>query len=279
MDMNWLHSIIYGFVSGLADILPVSAQAHRVLLLKFFGAKGDEMDLMNLLVHLAVFAALYYSSQAHRIRMSRARALARVPKRKRKRPLDTRSLMDWSLLKTMILPAILGVYLYQYTVSWQTNLLIVTLFLFLNGLMVYIPQFLPSSNKDSRTLSRVEGLLMGLGGAVSAFPGISAVGAAVSVGSVCGVERNFCLSMALMMNMVLAAGMAVYDVLGILERGLGTLSLMILLRYLAAALAAFGGTMLGIKLLRHLAQEKGYGAFGIYCWGLALFTFILNLMA
>lgn len=278
MDLNWLHSIIYGFVSGLADILPVSAQAHRTLLLKFFGAKG-EMDLLNLLVHLAVFAALYYSTQAHLIRMRRARALARVPKRKRKRPLDTRSLMDWSLLKTMILPAILGVYLYQYTVSWQTNLIVVALFLFLNGLMIYIPQFLPSSNKDSRTLSRVEGLLMGLGGMASVLPGISAMGAAVSVGSVCGVERGFCLSMALMMNMVLAGGMAVYDVLGIMERGLGTLSVMILLRYLLTALAAFGGTLLGIKLLRHFAQEKGYGVFGVYCWGLALFTFILNLMA
>ena len=37
MDLNWLQSIIYGFVSGLMDILPVSAQAHRALLLKLFG--------------------------------------------------------------------------------------------------------------------------------------------------------------------------------------------------------------------------------------------------
>ena len=67
--------------------------------------------------------------------------------------------------------------------------------------------------------------------------------------------------------------------MGILDRGFGTLSVMILLRYLVTALAAFGGTMLGIRILRHFAQEKGYGAFGVYCWGLALFTFILNLMA
>lgn len=278
MDLKWLHSIIYGFVSGLADILPVSAQVHRVLLLKFFGEKGD-MDLLNLLVHLAVFGGLYYSSQAQLIRMSRARALARVPKKKRKRPLDTRSLMDWSMLKTMMLPAILGVYLYQYTVSWQTNLMVVALFLFLNGLILYIPQFLPSSNKDSRTLSRVEGLLMGLGGTLSVLPGISAVGAAVSVGSVCGVERVFCLNMVLMMNLVLSAGMAVYDVMGIVKYGLGVLSFTILLRYLVTAFAAFCGTLLGVKILRFFSQEHGYSLFGVYCWGLALFTFILNLMA
>ena len=47
---------------------------------------------------MAVFAAIYYSSQAQMVRMQRARALARVPKRKRKRPLDVRSMMDWSML-------------------------------------------------------------------------------------------------------------------------------------------------------------------------------------
>lgn len=278
MDLNWLHSIMYGFVSGLADILPVSAQAHRVLLLKFFGMKGD-MDLLNLLIHIAVFAALYYSSQMHLVRINRARALARVPKRKRKRPLDVRSLMDWSLLKTMIIPVILGVILYQYTTSWQTNLILIALFLFINGLILYIPQFLPSSNKDSRTLSRVEGILMGFGGALSVLPGISAVGSAVSIGSVCGVERGFCLNMALLMNMILAGGMAVYDVIGIVNNGLGTLSALIILRYALTAVAAFGGTMLAVRIMRHLSQERGYSLFGVYCWGLALFTFILNLMA
>lgn len=278
MNLNWLHSLLYGFVSGLADILPVSAQAHKVLLLKFFGVKG-EMDLLNFLIHLAIVGALYYSCQTHLIRMNRARALARVPKKKRKRPLDVRSLMDWSLLKTMIVPVVLGVILYQYTTAWQTNLILITLFLFLNGLVLYIPQYLPSSNKDSRTLSRVEGLLMGLGGMVSVLPGFSAMGVALSAGSVCGVEKGFCLNMALMMNMILAAGMAVYDVLGIMHNGLGALSLMIVLRYLVTAAAAFGGTVMGVRILRYLSEEHGYSLFGVYCWGVALFTFVLNLMA
>ena len=95
MELNWLQSTLLGFVSGMTDILPVSGQAHRVLLLKFFGAR-DTSDLMALMLHLSVFAALYISSQGQFVRMNRARALARVPKRKRKRPLDIRSMMDWS---------------------------------------------------------------------------------------------------------------------------------------------------------------------------------------
>lgn len=278
MELNWIESCVFGLFYGLLDIIPVSAQAHSVLLLKFFGVKASS-DLMDLLIHLAIFAALYYSSQTQLIRMRRACALARIPKRKRKRPLDVRSMMDWSMLKTMFLPAILGVWLRQYTDGMQGKLMLIALFLFVNGLILYVPQFFPTSNRDSRTLSRIEGLLMGLGGAASAVPGISAIGATTSIASVCGVDRTYGLNMALMMNMGITAGLMVLDILGIAANGLAEFSVMFLLRCMVSAGAAFGGAMLGIKLMRHLAQERGFSAFGVYCWGLALFTFILNLIA
>ena len=275
MELNWFQSVLYGLLSGLMDILPVSAQAHRALLLKFYGIKGNG-DFLNLLIHLGILCALYWNSQSQLIRMSRARALARVPKRKRKRPLDTKSLMDLSMLKTMLIPVILGLFLYRFVSDMSGSLMWIALFLFLNGVILYVPQFLPSSNRDSRTLSRVEGLLMGLGGAASILPGISAVGVTTSIGSVCGVERSYSLDMALLMNMALSAGMAVYDVLGIVNNGFGALSVMIVLRYLLTAVAAFGGTLLAVRVMRYLSEEHGYSVIGVYCWGLALFTFILN---
>lgn len=278
LDLNWLQSVLYGFLAGLTDILPVSAQAHQVLLLKFFGVQGN-MQAMNLLIHLAVFGALYLSCQSQMIRISRARALARVPKRKRKRPLDVRSLMDFSMLKSMLVPVILALFFYRYASGLQSNLLLVAVFLFLNGLILYIPQFLPTGNRDCRTLSRVEGLLMGLGGAVSIVPGFSAIGVSTAIGSVCGVERSYSLNMALMMNLVLTLGRIVYDVMGIAAGGLGTLSVGIFFRYLVTALTAFGGTMLGVRFLRRLAENHSFALFALYCFGLSLFTFILNLMA
>lgn len=278
MELNWFESCFLGLISGLFDILPISAQAHSILLLKFFGVKASS-DMMNLLIHAAIFGALYYSSQTQLVRMKRARALARVPKRKRKRPLDTRSMMDWSMLKTMFLPAVLGVYLRQYTTGILSNLMLIALFLFINGIILYIPQFFPTSNRDSRTLSRIEGLLMGLGGAASAVPGISAIGTTTSIASVCGVDHTYGLNMALMMNMAITAGLMIYDVMGIAVDGFGTVSLMSLLQCLFSGAAAFGGAMLGIKMMRHLAAGRGFSTFGVYCWGLALFTFILNLIA
>ena len=279
MDLSWLESVTYGFVSGLTDILPVSAQAHRILLLKVFGNTGRS-DLLQVMIYLGIFGALYFTSQKHLVRMTRAMKLARVPKRRRKRPLDTRSMMDFRFLRTILIPIILSLFLQKYTKTISDTLLFVVLLLFVNGIILYVPQYMPTGNRDSRTLSRVEGLLMGLGGGLGILPGISGVGTATAVSSICGVDRTYGLNMALMMNMVFSAGMAIISFLNLLSNGfVETLTFMMLIRYLVTGLAAFGGTLLAVRVMRAMAEGNGYGLFGFYCWGMALFTFILNLLA
>ena len=81
------------------------------------------------------------------------------------------------------------------------------------------------------------------------------------------------------MNLGITAGLMVYDLLGIVANGFGLSSVLAFVSYLFSAAAAFGGAMLGIKLMRQLAAGQGFSVFGVYCWGLALFTFILNLIA
>ena len=278
MEANWLYSILMSIVTGAASVLPVSQEAHQRLLLKFMGLRAVP-PLTALAMHLGIAAALYLCCQNHILKMTRASRLARIPKRKRKRPLDTRSLMDISLLKTMLLPAVLGLFLYEKVGSMVSNLIVMATFLFLNGLILYIPQFLPSSNKDCRSLSRVEGLLMGLGGGLFVVPGLSGIGAALSVASVTGVDRKYGLNMILLMELGVTAGRIVLDVLGLISDGLGQLSLIVIVCFLLAAVCAFAATYLCVKFMRHLAAEHGFAGFAYYGWGLALFTFILSLMA
>lgn len=277
MELNWLQSILFGLVSGAADIIPVSGQAHRLLLLKFFGV-NQMPNLLALVLHLSVAAALYLSSQGQFVRMNRARALARIPKKKRKRPLDTRSMMDWSLIKTMLVPTVIGLLLNTQVRGWSVNMFLIAGMLFVNGLILYIPQFLPTSNRDSRTLTRLEGVLMGLGAGASVLPGISTVGIMVSIASVCGIERLYGLNMTFIVKLFFLIGLMVYDVLAIITDGLGGLTVMLLIQYIFTAALSFGAAMLGIRTLRRLAPEHGFHTFGVYCWGLALFTFILNLV-
>lgn len=278
MDLSGFEHLIYGFLSGLTEIFPVSARAHSTILLKVLGAEKIS-NLPVLLIHIAILAGIYFSSKAQLVKMTRARRLARVPKKRRKRPLDICSLMDSRFLLTMMLPVLLADVLYGRLSDIQFGLLAISLLLFVNGIILYVPQFFPGSNKDARSLSRIEGIVMGLGGTLSVVPGLSGIGAAISIGSLYGVERSYALNMSLMMNMVYLAGMIVYDISNIIRYGIGLFSFQWLLSYLLTAAFAFAGTMLAIRLMRKLAADRGYHLFSYYCWGIALFTFILNLMA
>lgn len=278
MELNWFESALYGIVMGVTEILPVSSQAHRLLLLKLFGV-SDDSPLLRLLVHIGVLLAIYICSQTQIVKIMRARKQARIPKQKRRRPLDVKSLMDFRLWCTMIIPVILSFFLYNKMLPWGNKLLVLAGLLLVNGLILYIPQYLPSSNKDSRTLSRVEGILIGFGGSLSIFPGVSGIGAALSVASVCGVDRVYSLTMILLMSMVSVMGLIVFDIMAVVAIGLSGLGFLTILRYLLAAFAAFLSAMVGIRFLRGLAANTGFSVFAYYSWGLALFTFILNLMS
>lgn len=278
MELNAFEHILYGIVFGLTDILPVSQRAHSILLLKVLGAQSIG-GLPVLLIRLGVLAAVYISCRSALTKMSRARRLSRIPKKKRKRPLDMKSLMDSRFLGTMLVPVVLVLLLYSRLSSIRFSLLTVAVLLFVGGIVLYVPQFLPGCNKDARSLSRLEGFLMGLGGSLSVLPGMSGMGAAVSLGCITGVERSYAVNMALMANMVYLAGMAVYDIIGLFGTGLGLITFRWVIVYLLAALAAFVSTLLAIRIVRTLAAGMGFALFAFYCWGIALFAFILNLMA
>lgn len=276
MDLNCLQSIILGLISGLADILPVSGHAHRMILLNLFGESG-ESAIMRLLLHLGTLAGLYYTSQNHIIRIVRAVKLARIPKRRRKRPLDTMSLMDLEVVKMMILPMIIGLIFAKTAFEYSTNLSLVAVFLALNGLILYIPRYLPGSNKDARGMSRIESLLMGLGAAVSVLPGVSTVGTVASVATVCGAEKSFALNTSLLAAIPMMLGIVIVDIVCLFSVGIGGLTFLMLLKYILAAAAAFGGVLLGARLLKLIVDNVGFDVFALYCWGAALFSFVLFL--
>ena len=278
MDLTWSQNLVYGMISGLTEILPVSAQAHRLLLRKIFGTHYVP-GITLLLIHFGILAALFFSCQNQILRIHRARRLARIPKKKRRRPLDMVSLMDFSLLRSMFLPVLLAFILGHKIMDYEDNIFLVSALLFLNGIVLYIPQYLPGSNKDARTLTRAEGIFMGLGTALSALPGISAIGMNLSFGQAFGEDKKYGLNMALLLEIGILMILLVIDILGIAVDRSDRLSFMLILQSVLAGAGAFGSSLLGIKLMRKLAENNGFTLFSYYCWAIALFTMILTLFA
>lgn len=278
MELTWFQSILLGFLSGLSEILPVSAEAHRLVALKLFGSGAAMSPLVELFLHIGTLVGLYHCCHGHIAKIMRAQRLARVPKHRRRRPLDVGSLLDFKLLVTTLIPTVAAFFFYDKTSAISGKLYLVAFFLLVNGVILYVPQFLPGSNKDSRSMSPVEGLLMGLGAAVSTIPGISCVGAGVSIATALGADKAFALRISLLMTVPVTIGYIAMDILAILAAKL-TVTFPMLLSCMLIGLAAFGGIACGIRLLRRIIGSFPMSIFGFYSWGMALFTFIFYITA
>ena len=278
MEINWLQGLFLGFISGLTEIFPVSAEAHRLLIMKLLGSKADPA-LLRLMIHAATVAALFFSCRKHIAIMMRAYRLSRIPKKRRKRPLDMKAMSDFNLLRTALIPSILALVLYSQIRTIAGKLLWVICFMVLNGLILYIPQFLPGANKQSAAMNRVDGLVMGLGAGSSVLPGVSCMGSVMSVGSLLGMEPKTALNLALIMNIPMTMGLAVYDLLDIFGGGLGGMSFGGFLASVLAGAAAFAGVFVGIQLFRKISERFGISLFAFYSWGLSLLMCIFYLTA
>ena len=73
--MGLLESLLYGFVSGLAEIFPVSAQANQLVMRHMMGIPNKE-PIRDLLVHIAILVSVYIACRGMFAKIRREQVLA-----------------------------------------------------------------------------------------------------------------------------------------------------------------------------------------------------------
>ena len=276
MELSWIQSMALGLVSGLTEILPVSSQAHQTILLNFFGGEVAT-PMTRLVIHAATLLTVLFSIWGQIARIRRQLQLVRMPRRRRNRPVEMTALMDAKIIRTAIFPILLMLLL--YSVSRRiSSMLLLALVSLVNAAVLYLPSLFPTADKDSRLITPLEGLFMGLGTGAAVIPGISSIGVSYSVGVLHGVDRKYMVHLSLMMHLIFTAGLIFYDLLDLVIAGGVAFSVSALIGWVAAALAAVVGTRIGLNALERAARKKGLTDFAFYSFGVALFAFIFYLV-
>jgi len=274
MDWNALHSLLFGLISGFAQILPVSAEAHQTLFGQLSGA-GPELGGFRFICRLAALGAVLLRVWPSIRRMLRERRLLSVPPKRRRRQPDPVVILDMRVLRSAMIPVALMLLLYIPLRGLGDSLWVLAILFLVNGLFLHIPQYFRTGNKDSRTLTPLNVFLCAVGGGLGAIPGISFLAGWTSVSQLCGADRQYTLNMGLILLIPVLLILTVFDFyLGIVS---AAFSAQFILLYLLCAAAAFAGTYFGILFLRFLAVRVGFSGFAYYSWGAALFAFILYL--
>ena len=275
MELGWFESFIYGIVSGFSEFLPISAEAHRAIYLRLVGA--NDYGLLRFMTHMGALLALLITCWPMIAKLNRERSIAAVTKKRRKRAPDTKSLTDIRFLRICVVALIVVFIIYPIVHDLHERLWILAGFLIVNGILLYIPQFLPGANKDSRSLSSLDGMIVGLGGGLGIIPGLSRVGMTASVGMLRGADKRYALDSALMLSIPALAVLLLIDFFAIFTTSAG-LTFLAILSCITAGVTSFMSACVGIYIMRFLAVRAGFSGFAYYSWGLSLFSFILYLM-
>lgn len=275
MDMNWFESLLYGIVSGFSEFLPISMQAHQSIMLRLFGS--ENVPILQLFIHIAVLAALIVCSKDQINGLYREMRLAAVPVRRRRRQPDMKSVLDIKLIKTAFYPLLIAFFFYPLTSQWNGRLNIIAAFLLLNGIILFVPQFFPTGNKDSRSLSRLDGMLLGLFTGLGVLPGVSRIATGATISALSGADRRNAYHWCLLLSIPAICFLIGFDVQSIIVSGAGVSSFGGILQCVLSAGAAYFGAYCSILLTRFLIVNSDFSSFAYYSWGAALFTFVLFL--
>lgn len=276
MQITWLESLLLGLVSGLAEFLPISAQAHRAVLLHMFGVSTDS-SLLRFFTHGAVLCAIFTVFGSRLRKMHREQALLRIPARRRKRQPDQTVAMELRMLRGATIFMLLCVAFYFYASKAEMKLNVIAGILVLNGIILYVPSLLPQANKDARSMSRLDSVLLGLGAALSFTPGISAVGTTISLSSMRGADKPNSLRWAIVLMVPITVIFMGLDIYSMIAHGMGVAGFSGILMCLMSAVGAFAGAAAAIKGMQFLSEKAGFSGFAFYSWGAALFLFIIYL--
>lgn len=274
MNLNWLESIVYGFISGITEFLPISSKAHQMILLHLYGA--DSIDpVRDLFVHVALLLSLYTGLKPI---LDNIRRENRQQNGRRIHTYASRNQYDTHLIKNAIFPMLIGMFLVSYIFKSGNSLLLTSAFFLVNGIVIFLPIRMMQGNKDARSMSLFDSVLLGISGALSAFPGISRIGCTTSVAVSRGASRQNALHWAFLLSIPAIVALCCFDFIEIITCAENIPFGNSFLTYILSAIFAYAGGFLGIGLMKFLTVRVGFSGFAYYSWGAGLFTFLLYLL-
>lgn len=265
--LNSLKAFVYGLISGISEILPVSSSAHQSIFRSIFG-DNEHFDLYNVFLHIGILLALLYSCKPILKRFYNTDT-----QRSRRSPAanDRRIVKDATPVFIIISIALM------IFAPKEFNLLGISALLILNGIVLFVPSRIALGNKDARSMAAIDSILIGFLGAFSIFPGLSRTAIMTTTASARGADHRNGITWAIALSVPALVILIIADIYHAILNG-SSFYFSQFLNYLLSFAGGFCGGCLSVRGLRKLAKSANLSSLSYYVWGMAMLTFILYLM-
>lgn len=275
--MTYFSAIFLGLVQGIAEFLPISSSGHLAFFQEVVGIlNGEENMFFDVLLHLgtlvAVFVAYWSEIKALILEFFTMTGVRKLPKGQKPDRLSRRMIL-FIILGT--LPLFLVLPVKDRVEGLYSNAIFIGCAFLVTGLLLFLADRLNHGNKDIKSASILDVLIVGVGQALATVPGISRSGTTISAGLSRGFSREFAVKFSFLMSIPAVLGANILSLIDAIQDGIDW-SLMPM--YLAGVAAAAISGYLAIRLLKYISQKGSFGGFCYYCWGIGLVTLILSLV-
>lgn len=271
--MELIKSIILGIIQGLTEFLPVSSSGHLVLAKHFLNFEFSSNVAFEVFLHLgSVLAVIIF------YRKDILELLASLVKFKdnSNEHVHNRNTIYYLLVATIVTGV--GYFLFDdkiesfFDTSKSTNIYLVSIFLSVTGLIIFISDKLTVSELNYR-LGIKKSILVGIAQSFALLPGISRSGSTIAMGIFVGMKREDAARFSFLLSLpaILGANLLKLD-------ELTKLSSSDMIIFVAGAAAAFVSGMLVISALIRLVKNKKLKYFSYYCWTISLISIILYMV-
>lgn len=276
--MTYWAAVVLGLVQGVAEFLPISSSGHLAILQNFLHLGSPEEHLFfDVLLHLGTLLAvlLAFWSDVRQIVAEGGRMLHLKRLRRGEKPDLLKRRTIWFLVLAT-LPLVAAVFIKDKVETLYNNTFFIGFALLITGGLLFAADRMGHGNKNEKSTTILDALVIGLGQALAIVPGLSRSGTTISFGMLRGLDRNYAVRFSFLLSIPAVLGANILSLVDAVQSGIETTYLPM---YLVGVAVAFVSGYASIYLLRRVVQRGRFGGFCFYCWGAGLVTLILSLVS
>lgn len=269
--MNFLESILLGFLQGLTEFLPVSSSGHLVLAQHFFGVASDEGTLFEVFLHLGTLFAvlLFFRKRIWELIISMFTWKFSLQTQAHR---HNHTLVLYLIISSVV-TAVFYIIFKDFVEAIYQQPLTVAFMLIVTGAVVFVSDYIKTSDIPSSQMGIVRSTIIGLVQGIAIIPGISRSGSTIAISLITGIKRREAAEFSFLLSIPAILGANLVSIGKFSELHLHDLGI-----YLAGFISAFIVGYLVIAFLIELISQAKLKYFSIYCWVVAAIAITLILL-
>jgi len=262
--MSYFEALLYGFVQGITEYLPISSSAHLILLPKFLHQEDPGLAF-DVFLHLGTLAATliyFWRDWAELLRPSQI-----ISSLKQKKGVSLRALVI-ATVPALVMGALLHSYIKD--VFRGEGILVVTLTV--GGIMLYLSDRFARGERSTSEVKSWDALIVGLFQCLALVPGMSRSGSTMSGGRLLGLDRSSAARFSFLMSAPVTAAAVVFELRHFNELFQGAIGMGPLL---VAGVSSFVFGLVAIDGLLRILKKVSFLSFAFYRVGLSVVIYLV----